>query len=90
MNYGKVKAAGSWKVGLSFIDNEADSVIGLFNDSDFAGGNTDSKGFLFKYGYGIKKNLSFGLAYISSEFGQSQSEQTEYNRLQLDLKMKFN
>ena len=90
VNYGKVKAAGSWKVGLSFIDNEADSVIGLFNDSDFAGGNTDSKGFLFKYGYGIKKNLSFGLAYISSEFGQSQSEQTEYNRLQLDLKMKFN
>ncbi|PHS17056.1 MAG: hypothetical protein COA86_10360 [Kangiella sp.] len=89
VNYGKVKAPGSWKVGLSFIDNEADSVIGLFNDSDFAGGNTDSKGFLLKYGYGIKKNLSFGLAYISSEFGQSQTEQTEYNRLQLDLKMKF-
>lgn len=53
VNYGKVKAQGSWKIGLSYIDNEADSVIGLFNYSDFAGGNTDSKGLLLKYGYGI-------------------------------------
>ena len=89
VNYGKVKAPGSWKIGLSFIDNEADSVIGLFNDSDFAGGNTDAKGMLLKYGYGVTKSLSFGLAYIRSEFGQSLAEQTEYNRLQLDLKMKF-
>ena len=89
VNYGKVKAPGSWNLGLSYIDNEADSVIGLFNDSDFAGGNTDSKGMLLKYGYGITKSLSFGLAYIDSEFGQSLVEQTDYNRIQLDLKMKF-
>ncbi len=89
VNYGKVSGAGSWKMGLSYIDNEADSIIALFNDSDFAGGNTDAKGLLFKYGYGIKKNLSFGLAYISSEFGQSLLEQTDYSRLQLDLMMKF-
>ncbi len=89
VNYGKVKGAGTWKIGLSYIDNEADSVIALFNDSDFGGGNTGAKGFLLKYGYGIKNNLSLGVTYINSEFGQSQAEQTEYNRLQLDLKMKF-
>ncbi|MCF6194204.1 MAG: putative porin, partial [Kangiellaceae bacterium] len=89
VNYGKVQGAGSWNMGLSYIDNDADSVVGLFNDSDFAGGNTDSKGFLLKYGYGIKKNLSFGFTYINSEFGQSQVEKIDYKRLQLDLKMKF-
>jgi len=86
---GKVKAAGSWDIGLNYQDTEADAVIGLFNDSDFAGGHTDSKGFTLKAGYGIKKNVKVGLAYINSEFGQSLPTQTKYNRLQLDFKVKF-
>ncbi|MDQ7050209.1 MAG: putative porin [Enterobacterales bacterium] len=86
---GKVKAAGSWDIGLNYQDTEADAVIGLFNDSDFAGGHTDSKGFTLKAGYGIRKNVKIGLAYINSEFGQSLPVQTKYNRLQLDFKVKF-
>ncbi len=89
INYGKIKDSGSWKIELSYIDNEADSVIALFNDSDFGGGNTDTKGFILRYGHGIKKNLWFRLSYINSEFGQSQNVQTDYKRLLLDLNMKF-
>ena len=87
--YGKVKGTGSWNLGLAYLDVEADAVFGLFNDSDFAGGNTDSKGMILKAGYGLYNNMSLGLTYIDSEIGQSQLVQTEYDRLQLDYKIKF-
>ena len=87
--YGKVKAAGSWDIGLAYLDTEADAVLALFNDSDFAGGNTDAKGLSFKMGYGIRKNMAMSLTLINSEFGQSQPTQTNYDRLQLDFKLKF-
>ena len=87
--YGKVKGADTWDIGIAYLDTKADSVVALFNDSDFAGGNSDAKGFSLKAGYGIRKNMSLGLRYIDSEFGQSLSEQTNYERLQLDLKLKF-
>ncbi len=86
---GKVKNQGSWDIGLAYLDVEADAVVGLFNDSDFAGGNTDSTGFLLKAGYGLNKNMALGLTYIDSEIGQSQTTQTDYDRLQLDFKIKF-
>lgn len=86
---GKVKKAGSWSLGYSYMDIEADAVYALFNDSDFAGGHTDSKGHILKAGYGLHKNTSLGLTYISSEQNQSQATQTDYDRLQLDLKIKF-
>ena len=86
---GKVKNAGSWDFGLAYLDVEADAVVGLFNDSDFAGGNTDSTGLLLKAGYGLQKNMALGLTYIDSKIGQSQATQTDYDRLQLDFKIKF-
>ena len=87
--YGKVKSLGSWNFGYAYLDVEADAILGVFNDSDFAAGNTDSKGHLIKAGYGLKKNVSLGLTYINSEIDQSQPIQTDYDRLQLDFKIKF-
>lgn len=86
---GKVKDAGSWSLGYSYLDLEADSVYALFNDSDFAGGQTDSKGHILKAGYGLANNMSLGMTYISSEQDQSQATQTDYDRLQMDLQIKF-
>lgn len=86
---GKVKKPGSWSLGYSYMDIEADAVYALFNDSDFAGGKTDSKGHVLKAGYGLHKNMALGFTYISSEQNQSKSSQTDYDRLQLDLKIKF-
>ena len=87
--YGKVSGSGSWDFGLAYLDTEADAVVGTFNDSDFGGGNTDSKGLLLKAGYGLQKNMALGLTYIDSEIDQSELTQTEYDRLQLDFKIKF-
>jgi uncharacterized protein (UPF0335 family) len=89
LGLGKVKGAGSWSLGYSYLDLEADSVYALFNDSDFAGGETDSKGHILKAGYGLRNNMSLGLTYISSEQDQSKAQQTDYDRLQMDLKIKF-
>ncbi|MCB1582012.1 MAG: putative porin [Xanthomonadales bacterium] len=86
---GKVSDAGSWSLGYSYLDLEADSVYALFNDSDFAGGETDSKGHILKAGYGLRKNMALGLTYISSEQDQSKATQTDYDRLQMDLAIKF-
>lgn len=86
---GKVSDAGSWSLGYSYMDVEADAVYALFNDSDFAGGETDSKGHILKAGYGIRKNIALGMTYISSEQDQSKATQTDYDRLQMDLKIKF-
>lgn len=86
---GKLKEAGSWSLGYSYLDIEADAVYALFNDSDFAGGETDSKGHVLKAGYGLGKNMSLGMTYISSEQDQSKTTQTDYDRLQLDLAIKF-
>ncbi len=89
VNWGKVKNRGSWSVGYSYLDLEADAVYALFNDSDFAGGETNSKGHILKAGYGLNKNMSFGLTYIASEQDQNKANQVPYDRLQLDLKFKF-
>ncbi len=89
IDYGKVKAAGSWRVGYAYMDIEADAVYALFNDSDFAGGNTDATGHVFKFGYGLGKNMSFAMTYIDSEKNQSANHQTAYDRLQADISFKF-
>ncbi len=89
LGLGKVKNAGSWSLGYTYMDIEADAVYALFNDSDFAGGETDSKGHILKAGYGLRKNMSLGMTYISSEQDQSKTTQNDYDRLQMDLKIKF-
>lgn len=86
---GKVSGSGSWSLGYSYLDIEADAVYALFNDADFAGGETDSKGHVLKAGYGLRKNMSLGMTYISSEQDQSKASQNDYDRLQLDLAIKF-
>jgi hypothetical protein len=45
---GSAKQAGDAEFAWTFQDIEADAVIGTFNDSDFGGGGTDSKGHLIK------------------------------------------
>ncbi|MFK8011702.1 MAG: putative porin [Marinicellaceae bacterium] len=87
--YGKVSDPGSWDFGLAYNDVEADAVLGVFNDSNFGGGITDTKGLILRTAYGLPHNMKLGLNYIDSEIDQSQLTQTEYDRLQLDLSFKF-
>jgi len=84
---------GAWKASYDYRETELNAVNGAFNDSDFAGGRTDSKGSRFKLSYKINKSFSVGTTYIASEAEADRSSalDTKYDSdtWQIDLKAKF-
>jgi hypothetical protein len=86
---GKAKKAGSWQVGYTYKDLEADAVLGLVTDSDFAGGGTDGKGHIFKGAYAMNRQWSLGLTYFLTEKDEAAGNQHDYDRIMLDTKFKY-
>jgi uncharacterized protein YxjI len=84
--FGKAKLAGSWDMGYNYRDIESDAVLGVFTESDFLGGGTNSKGHKFAFNYALEKNFITGLTYAVGEKGD---QQNNYDRVQLDFKLKF-
>ncbi len=83
---GAAKNPGSWQLGYIYQDLEADAVYGLITDSDFGGGDTNSKGHMIKAAYAVDNNVSLALAYYMNEVGELD---TDFDRLQMDLKFKY-
>ena len=79
---------GRWKASYDYRETELNAVNGAFNDSDFAGGRTDSEGNRWKLSYKIDKNFSVGTTYIDSEVGQLNGD-LDSDIWQIDLKAKF-
>ncbi len=77
-----------FKASVDYRETELNAVNGAFNDSDFAGGRTDSKGFRFKAGYEIDKNFSVGATYFLAETDSLNGDR-DIDTLQLDLVGKF-
>jgi uncharacterized coiled-coil protein SlyX len=84
----KAKAAGSWELGYSYRDLQADSVTGL-NDSDFIGGGTAGKGHEFKGKYQIHKHVQTALTFILAQRDRSAGDNLDYDRLMADIILKF-
>jgi hypothetical protein len=84
----KAKKAGSWELGYSYRDLQADSVTGL-NDSDFIGGGTAGKGHELKGKYQIHKNVQTALTLILAKRDRSAGDNLDYNRLMADIILKF-
>lgn len=94
LTLGKASDRGLWAVGYEYRDLEADAVLGLLSDSDFAGGGTDGKGHRLTAGYGINKQWSLGLTwFVDNEAGEKnladQGGAVSYDRIQLDTKFKY-
>lgn len=88
--FGKVKEFGTWDVRYQYKYLEKNSVIGVFTDSDFGGGGTNSKGHEFNVGFGLDKNWKVAVSYFLNErFIASGENEEDYKRLQIDLKFKF-
>lgn len=83
---GKAKKRGTWQLGYTYQDLDADAVLGLTTDSDFGGGGTNVKGSLIKAAYALDTNVSFAVAYFINDKGD---DETDYDRLQVDLKYKY-
>ncbi|HZX23211.1 MAG TPA: putative porin [Woeseiaceae bacterium] len=93
---GKASAPGSWRVRYNYQDREADSVLGLLTDSDFAGGGTDGRGHVLSADYAVAMNWIFRLTYYRNTLnenavdrGDPGAAELDYDRLQLDLRFKY-
>jgi len=91
---GKASARGSWQAGYLWQDLEADAVIGLITDSDFAGGGTDSKGHKFSAAYAITDQSKVKLTYFLTERQDSNGienggDSFDVDTLQLDFEFKY-
>lgn len=86
---GKAKKPGTWQVQYQYQELEADAVLGVWSDSDFAGGDTDGKGHKLSGKYAIDKQWSVGLTYFINEVGMDLGSGKDYDRLQLDTAFKF-
>lgn len=89
INLGKAGSPGTWQLGYTYRNLEADAVFGLFADSDFGGGGTDAKGHIIKGAFAVQKNWKLGLTFFANESGESQGAETGYDRLQIDSEIKF-
>ncbi len=86
MQLGDTKKIDDWKVGFIYRDVQKDAVYGAHNDSDFNGGGTDSKGYVFTAKYKMAKNLYLG-GYFN--WGKLSDDETDYHRVQLDAIIEF-
>ncbi|MBQ0723939.1 MAG: putative porin [Cycloclasticus sp.] len=81
---------GKWKMSYDYRETELNAVNGLFNDSDFAGGNTGSEGSRWKLAYEISKNFSVGTTYLDSEVKRlNAASKGDQDTWQIDLVAKF-
>ncbi|MEH6583018.1 MAG: putative porin [Halioglobus sp.] len=93
-NIGSASRKGGWQVGYRYQDLEADAVLGLLSDSDFAGGGTDGKGHVLSGAYGINKQWKVGFTwFLDNEAGEKNLAEEggalNYDRIMLDTAFKF-
>jgi hypothetical protein len=89
VNIGSSKKQGEKQFGYAYHDTEKDALIGSYSDSDFAGGNTDSKGHIIRFRYGLRENITLGATMIISKYQLIMTEVVDYNRVQIDLGFRF-
>ena len=83
------KAKGSWEASYTYQDLERDAVFGLWTDSDFGGGGTDTSGHVFRGAYALSDKTNVAFAYFMNQIGENAGNELDYDRLQLDLNFKY-
>lgn len=89
LRVGKAKKPGSWSFRYIYRRVEADAVVGMFTDSDFRGGGTDAKGHELGGALQLAQNTAFNVSYFINEIGLELDDAIGFNRLQVDLQLKF-
>jgi hypothetical protein len=91
---GKAKAKGTWQLAYQYQDLEADAVLGLLSDSDFAGGGTDGKGHRISGAFAVNKQWNVGLTwFLNNEAGEKNLAELggalDYDRVMIDTVFKY-
>jgi Putative porin len=87
--FGKAEAAGSWELGWTFKDLEADAVVGSFTESDFGGGGTGTEGHVLRGDYVLRERLQLGATLFLNDSVGFADDVDDYRRIQLDLEFSF-
>lgn len=68
LQYGvpKLDAARQWNVALGYRYLQSDAVLDAFTDSDFHLGGTNAKGYTLQANYGLSRNTSVALRWLSA------------------------
>ncbi|HEX7114368.1 MAG TPA: putative porin [Steroidobacter sp.] len=93
----RLGAAGdyrTWELGALYQVVEKDALFAQVIDSDFAGGVSDSKGWVLRAGYAPVRNWLLNASYYINEVNvdvanSAGQRNVDYERLQLDLNVKF-
>ena len=83
----KVKQFGQWGFKYNYRSLEMDAWPDFLPDSDFYGGETNSKGHEFEFTFGLAKHVTFGIDYYRTE--NINGPKAEEDVLQLDLLLKW-
>jgi hypothetical protein len=86
---GSTNVRGDAQYSYAWHDTEADAVMGIFSDSDFGGGETDSKGHIIKAKFALRARIILAATFIISEVGEFRDNRHDYDRLQLDVEYLF-
>ncbi|MGV0036425.1 MAG: putative porin [Candidatus Azotimanducaceae bacterium WSBS_2022_MAG_OTU7] len=89
LKVGKASTPNTWEFSYVYQDIEADAVLGLVTDSDFAGGGTDTKGHRIRGAWAINKKWKIGFTYFDNERNMDIGVAENYKRLMLDTAYKF-
>jgi Putative porin len=83
----RVKQRGDWQASVAYKYLERDAVLDALTDSDFHLGGTNAKGFVVGGAYGLDKETSLGVRWISTD--QIDGPPLSIDSLQVDLSMRF-
>jgi len=86
---GKASNPRTWEAGVAYQSIDKDALFAQIVDSDFGDGRTDSEGWVLKGGYAPVKNVSFNATYFINTINKDVGTELDYNRLQLDVNVKF-
>ena len=89
----QLKEARDWQVSVAYRYLGSDAVVDAFTDSDFGGGGTNLKGYLLGLQYGIDRNATLGLRWISADsidsFSLNPVHSFSQDILQADVNVRF-
>lgn len=86
---GNAAEPGGFQAGYAWIDSQADAVVATFSNSDFAGGNSNSRGHFITATYRLRDHIELGATVILSERSTSDVPAQDYDRLMLDIEFIF-
>jgi cell division protein FtsB len=84
----------TWDIGAAYQVVEKDALFGQLIDSDFAGGVTDTEGWVFRAGFAPVRNWVLNATYFLNKLNidvpnAAGATEVDYDRLQLDFNVRF-